>query len=334
MELVFKSVREDLPGEKWRGLFDQHWPAFRTWYLSDGIEPRPTYRDCRARLKAHMPELVPTYERLCELAGGGDLAARFLSLYRPPAYVTGCSQVVWPGDEPILIRNYDYSPGLCEGVILLSRWNGRAVLAMVDCLWGALDGVNEAGLAVSLTFGGRRVVGDGFGMPLVIRYLLEFCDTAKDAVAVLGRVPSHMAYNVTVVDKSGVFFTVLMAPDREPRITRLPIAANHQLHIDWHSFARATATLERERFLFFRLQDAKMTPAKLESCFLRPPLYTTAYGRAFGTVYTAVYRPRDGEARYIWPDGSWRQSLAHFEEGLRHQRFYPPESLDAAPLIR
>ena len=48
---------------------------------------------------------------------------------------------------------------------------------MSDCLWGLLDGVNDAGLAVSLTFGGRRVLGDGFGIPIVIRYLLETCET-------------------------------------------------------------------------------------------------------------------------------------------------------------
>ena len=46
---------------------------------------------------------------------------------------------------------------------------------MSDCLWGLLDGVNDAGLAVSLTFGGRRDVGDGFGIPIVVRYLLEVC---------------------------------------------------------------------------------------------------------------------------------------------------------------
>ena len=157
MEMVFRSVAEAAPGPKWRALFEEHWPSYRQWFLSEGIEERPTYAQGLAKLKRHMPELLPTYERLCELSGGLDLQARFLGLYRPPAYLTGCSQVVWPGDEPVLIRNYDYSPGLCEGLVLLSRWNGRAVLAMVDCLWGVLDGINDAGLAISLTFGGRFV---------------------------------------------------------------------------------------------------------------------------------------------------------------------------------
>jgi len=321
MHLLFSAVQEAASGPKWQRLFRRHWPAYETWFLSGGIEARPTFAEAERQLKRHMPELMPTYERLCDLAGGGDLEARFLALYCPPAYLTGCSQAVWPGEEPLLIRNYDYAPALCEGVMLHSRWNGRSVLAMLDCLWGALDGVNEAGLAVSLTFGGRRVVGDGFGVPLILRYILEFCDTVKEAAAVLRRVPSHMAYNVTAVDRSGAFITAYLAPDREPAIRQIPIAANHQGRIDWHTYARATATLERERFLFFRLQEAGMTVDKLIACFLRPPLYTTAYDNGFGTLYTAAYRPASGTARFIWPDGDLHLGIGEFRESERHQTF-------------
>jgi hypothetical protein len=38
-----------------------------------------------------MPELVPTWHRLVELAGGGELVAQMLTLYNPPAYLTGSS---------------------------------------------------------------------------------------------------------------------------------------------------------------------------------------------------------------------------------------------------
>src|SRR6185436_2580738 len=96
---------------------------------------------------------------------------------RPTPYLTGCSQAVWTrrGEPPTLVRNYDYHPELCEGTLLLSAWHGTRVIAMSDCLWGVVDGINEHGLAVSLSFGGRQVVGDGFGIPLVLRYALEFC---------------------------------------------------------------------------------------------------------------------------------------------------------------
>ena len=60
---------------------------------------------------------------------------------------------------------------------------------MSDCLWGLLDGMNDAGLAVSLTFGGRRVLGDGFGIPIVVRYLLETCDDVAEAREALARLP-------------------------------------------------------------------------------------------------------------------------------------------------
>jgi predicted choloylglycine hydrolase len=321
MELTFSALEEDLPGPRWQGRFARDWPAYRQWYLVDGIDIRPTYAKCQRELKRHMPELLPTYERLCELAGGGDLEARFLSLYCPPAYLTGCSQIVWPGADPILLRNYDYAPNLAEGLILRSRWNGRRVLAMVDCLWGVLDGLNESGLAISLTFGGRRVVGEGFGVPIILRYILEFCESVAEARAVLARVPSHMAYNVTLVDREGAFCTAYLAPDRKPLIKQVPIAANHQGRIDWHQYARATSTLERERYLFFRLQDPDMTEERLIGYFLNSPLYTRAYVKGFGTLYTSLYRPVSGLASYIWPDGCWDLDLNHFQEGVRHQRF-------------
>jgi len=321
MQLTFRSVAEEQPGPKWRALFDLHWPAYRHWFLSEGIEERPTFGETVRKLHQHMPELLPVYEQLCDVAGGGDIAARFLGLYRPPAYLTACSQVVWP-EGPLLIRNYDYNPALCEGLILKSAWK-RPVLAMVDCLWGGLDGVNDAGLAISLTSGGRRVVGDGFGVPIVLRYILETCETAKEAGEVLGRVPVHMAYNVTAVDKSGAFITAFLSPDREPILRQLPIAANHQGQVDWHNYARFTSTLERERFIFFRLREQGMTAEKLIRCFLREPLYTTAYDHGFGTLYTSVYDPVQGSARFVWPDGEVVQSLSRFTESVRYQHFGP-----------
>jgi predicted choloylglycine hydrolase len=50
---------------------------------------------------------------------------------------------------------------------------------MLDCLWGLLDRVNDAGLAISLAFGGRPQVGEGFGIPLVIRYVQETCGSTE-----------------------------------------------------------------------------------------------------------------------------------------------------------
>ena len=150
-----------------------------------------------------MPELVPVWQRQVELAGGDELAARFLTFWNPPAYLVHCSQAVLVDhDGPLLVRNYDLDPDLSEATLLRSAWTGRGVVASMEAIAGAADGVNEAGLAVSLAFGGRRATGPGFGVPLIVRYLLEVCGRTADAVEVLRRVPSHMSYNLTVVDRA------------------------------------------------------------------------------------------------------------------------------------
>jgi predicted choloylglycine hydrolase len=321
MEIVFEAVREESPGVKWQTLFRAKWPAYRAWYLAEGIETRPTYLQSFTALRRHMPELVPVYERLCALAGGSDLAARFLSLYRPPAYISGCSQAVWRGSEPTLIRNYDYTPELCEGVILETRWSGRRVIASGDCLWGCLDGINEDGLAVSLSFGGSRTIGDGFGIPVVLRYVLEFSSTASEAAGVLRRVPTHMAYNVTCVDRTGALFTAYLSADRPPEIREISVATNHQGEVEWQRHASATASIEREQFLRALLARPDLTAAKLRRAFLRPPLYSRAYERGFGTLYTAVYWPQRGEVEYRWPGKSLTLSFAAFKEGTHPIRF-------------
>jgi predicted choloylglycine hydrolase len=313
----FHAVSEADPGDRFKGLFKTRWKSYRKWFLRDGIDDRQTYWAGLRALQNHMPELVPTYEKLVELVGGSDLQARFLSYYCPPAYIAGCSQAVWTGKEPLLVRNYDYAPELCDGVILHSRWNGQWVMGMTDGLFGLLDGINESGLAISLTFGGRRVVGDGFGVPLIIRYILEFCETVEDAAKILKRVPCHMAYNVTVIDKSKKYLTAYLSPDKETIITDSPIATNYQDQVEWHQHARATATVERQRFLLNRLRVQNEPANRFIGAFLQPPLYSSAYSRCFGTLYTANYWPKRGVAEYRWPGETWTHKIGQMREGTR-----------------
>jgi predicted choloylglycine hydrolase len=315
MELTFRAVAEDKPGPKWAGLFAQYWPDYRRWWLREGPEARPTYLEGRRALKKHMPELVPLYEELCELAGGGDQEARFLSFYCPPPYLSGCSQAIWPGEEPMLVRNYDYSPLAFDALTLATAWQGRRVLGTSDGLWGLVDGVNDAGLAVSLTFGGRHVVGDGFGVPIILRYILQTCETAEEAGEVLARVPSHMSYNVTAVDARRHFVTAYMAPDRATVLRHIGVATNHQERVEWASHARFTATVERERFLLQRLTLHIDPPEKFIGAFLKPPLYSVAYDAGFGTLYTAVYHPRRFAMELRWPGRTWPLSGAALDEG-------------------
>lgn len=314
MALTFQAVAEDTPGPKWSRQFDRFRAAYLKWWASEGLALRPTYTECRRAFHKHMPEILPLYDELCELAGGGDMEARFLSLYCPPRYKSGCSQAIWPGEAPMLVRNYDYDPNAFDAVILKTRWQGRGVIGTADGMFGLLDGMNDAGLAVSLTFGGRQAHGRGFGVPIILRYLLQTCETAKEAGEVLKRVPSHMTYNVTVLDKTGAYVTAYLAPDRETILAKTPVATNHQERVEWQSHARETATVERERYLLHKLTLHPETQAKFIRAFLQPPLYSLAFATGFGTLYTAAYHPSEGKMACIWQGRSWEKSFEDFPE--------------------
>ena len=312
ISLNLRALAEDKPGDRISEHLAATWPAFRRWWR-DGANTRPTAAEARARLEQHMPELIGTWQQLtamiAENAETGDSdAAAALSLWNPPPFLTGCTQAAVLTGGPALIRNYDWDYRLFDGVVARTAYSGRRVLGMLDCLWGLLDGVNDAGLAVSLTFGGRPQVGEGFGIPLVIRYVLEVCETAADAVRVLSRVPVHMSYNVTVLDRSGGRATAYLAPDRPARVTHLAAATNHQGEVEWAPYVAAIHSVERLDFVQDLLARDTAVPAAV-AAFLRPPLYATRFHEGFGTLYTAEYRPAEGIARYYWPDRTWEHSL-------------------------
>ena len=310
-----EAVEELQPGPKWKERFDAMWPTYRTWYLQEGDAARPDRATCRNALERHMPELVPVYDRLVELAGGDELAARLLSLYRPPGFIVGCSQGAWTRDAPMLVRNYDYPASRLEGIVYLTRWGDRRVLGMSDCLWGLLDGVNDAGLAVSLTFGGRPDVGDGFAIPLVVRYLLETCDSVEQARDALAGLPVHAPQNLTLLDRSGTFLTAYVGPGRAPEFRDIAATTNHQGRVEWPEYARAIRTEEREARVLELLADPQMSSERFADAFLEPPLYSREHGQGFGTIYTAVYHPREGRVQYRWPGVVWQQSFDDFSEG-------------------
>jgi predicted choloylglycine hydrolase len=314
MELAFEAIAEDRPGPKWRALFDRHWHAYSRWFLREGVRARPTYMASLRAIRQHMPELLPAYEAISEAAGGGDLEARFLAMWCPPLYVGGCSQLILTGDEPALIRNYDYSPKLLEGSWFASRLNGRRVLAMGDCLWGVLDGINEDGLALSLSFGGRTVVGKGFGIPIVMRYALEFASSVLEAVKIFERVPVHMSYTISAVDRAGRYATIFVNPDRPVEVTEQLVSTNHQHEVEWPRHATATRSVERADAL--KSVTRHKTDEAL-AAFFRPPLFQISYEKGYGTLYTALYRPTDASCELVWEHERWRQSCADFRDGAK-----------------
>jgi len=338
MQLDFQSIDEEVPGKKWQKLFQTLWPAYRSWFLERTTPQSPDLKKCQEQLRHYMPEFYPTYLKLCQLAGTDEVAHRFLTGYQPPPYLSGCAQIVIE-KEVSLVRNYDFDPALSEGTLLHSAWNGKSVMAMGDCLIGVVDGMNESGIVASLTFGGRKVIGQGFGIPFILRYVLEFSKDLSQAVAILKRIPSHMSYNVMLMDSAGEHRLVQVAPDREAVITSFSASTNHQGVVDWPEHAAFTRTVERELYLHEMLAEVHCNSEQVTDAFLKAPLFNRKYSQGFGTIYTAVYKPRDGIMELRWPGMRLLQSFDRFREGCtlisysEHMDISTSEALTANKLL-
>jgi predicted choloylglycine hydrolase len=150
---------------------------------------------------------------------------------------------------------------------------------------------------------------------LLLRYVLETCDDVGSAARALERIPIHMSYNIAVVDRKGRYVTAYLSPDRPAVISDTAVSTNHQEEIEWDDYARATTTVERRAFIEEKRSRRDETEEQFIEHFLHPPLYSTRYEKAFGTLYTAAYFPESREVEYRWPHRRVKQSFSTFAEG-------------------
>jgi predicted choloylglycine hydrolase len=131
--------------------------------------------------------------------------------------------------------------------------------------------------------------------------------------------PYNLPHNLTIVDRGGNVVTAYLSPDRDPIFSTSPAATNHQGAVEWPEQARATRTLERERHILELLHDPTATAGGFADAFLSDALYSHAYERGYGTLYTAVFHPVEGRLEYRWPGSAWPQSFAAFTEGTHEE---------------
>ncbi|WP_323377023.1 C45 family peptidase [Streptomyces smaragdinus] len=300
---IFRAIEiGDGRDGRWASYARPLWQEMEGLLTDEGRTGRGADR-VRTLFRTHMPELVPALDRLAgQLDRPGAEAFLTHAALRP--FSRSCTQIGRPGS---LLRNYDLPPEQCEGAIVSSCFL-RPVIGMQDMLWGLLDGMNDAGLAVSLTWGGRSAYGPGFSILIVARYLLETCDTVDEAVDRLRSLPVAVPQNLTLVDPAKAV-TVYVGPDIPPTTAPDACAANHQHLPVTDEQEQAMQTQERLHAIRAAGTDV--------AAMLRPPLYRTVDEQGSRTLYTAHYRPTEGRVTYYWPGESWQQSFGDFTPGSR-----------------
>ncbi|HEU5012724.1 MAG TPA: C45 family peptidase [Roseiflexaceae bacterium] len=176
----------------------------------------PFMRECAALLRE---VYAPLWIELSAFADALDMPAEKGLFVRAGALPHGCSAFVWvlPGGRVIAGRNYDFYERMPTRHLLITRpERGYGHVGMNGGLVGGrYDGMNEHGLFVAL----HKVMANrpnefAPGMPyhLVLRLVLEMCDTAEAGARLVASL-SHLApFNYTLADPSGACFVVETYP--------------------------------------------------------------------------------------------------------------------------
>jgi len=307
VEKLFRAVDEPVPDAFTRQSIEEGRAFVADWYAK--AERIPDQEECRRRVGAHMPELLGLFDSMAGFAGDDPaMIAALAGIDPPPLIPAGCTVRAFTRPRPAMLRNYDFHPDATSAVILRTGWAGRRVLGMSEGVSGLLDGVNDAGVAAALTFGGRHVYGSGFSILQIIRYVLQVASDVEEAADVLRRMPCAWAQNVLVQDKSGKSIRAELAPDRETLVVDGNAVTNHQTNVEprpdsARRFTTACALVD----------DAEAARA----VFIEGALLKQDFDVWLGTLYTAEYLPDERAVTFHWRDGSWSQSLARFESGER-----------------
>jgi predicted choloylglycine hydrolase len=106
-------------------------------------------------------------------------------------------------------RSYETSLDGAELRLCTTRVKGKAHhIGFSSCLFGRRDGINHHGLSVTMSGGFSAGMpwewpkGRGFDYPIVVRSLLDHCQTVSEALELLQGIPAHFYVNLIVADRS------------------------------------------------------------------------------------------------------------------------------------
>jgi predicted choloylglycine hydrolase len=179
--------------------------------------------DCVKECQRYFPEIL---EEIRGIADGDEVPAEtlqtiLLCMYCfEPDHKCTCF-AFGTGDEIIFARNSDFLVSLEKLYMncLYRLEGGYAFNGNTTAFVQMEDGVNQRGLAAGLTFVYPHLRKPGLNAGMLLRYLLEKCQTTAEAIEALHRLPIASAQTLTIADKDGEIAVVECNP-REMEVIR------------------------------------------------------------------------------------------------------------------
>lgn len=229
--------------------------------------------------------------------GLGEDYRRLLVFINNFGHASGCSQFFVNGFHA---RNYDDTPGAVENEFLLTSPKGSYTSFGSSTQYiQRLDGMNEHGLAVSLTFGAGYPAKDlGIGAAMFQRIALDKSKTVEEVLALLKRISYVSPNNVLISDASGRAVVVegsvgkfRVRQDQNDDI----FCANSYLDLEMKDQQRLKnpTTVWRENLMkatLLHLTNEESIMDLLTSDYPKG-LYEPYFSEGLGTLWSVVYHP-------------------------------------------
>ena len=214
----FKGTHYEV-GYKWGKLLSKreikldHCPTFEL------TEERYKFgKQCVEQYEIYFPEIL---EEIKGIADGNEvpvetLHALLMSMYCFEFENKCTCFAISTEEEIIFARNSDFLVKL-EKLYMNCIYNLKGSYSFngnTTAFVQMEDGINEYGLAVGLTFVYPRIRKAGLNAGMLVRYILEKCQTTKESLDELKRLPIASAQTLTIADKNGNIVVVECNPKK------------------------------------------------------------------------------------------------------------------------
>lgn len=291
---------------------------------------------------------------LCEeLEGFADalkVGSDRLYFYRMTYLSPRCSQValmpeVTQEGKPLLARNYEYSHELEDFSFVKTNLQGRYAHMGTSMLEsGRDDGLNEHGLAVTMTSCGLPVVDlpymrkpeiKGLQYWVAVRAILENCKDVEEALAYLKEMPIAFNMNMILFDKLG-HAALVQTMDGKKAVKQMEpgdkeqllYTTNHAVLPDFKHLESEAFSHSIKRFDYIKEElegKGNISRDKLKEMLLAKypqGLCFHNYRESFGTTKSMIISPVDGTIELCWggrPENLWR--IYDMKESLTKEEF-------------
>ncbi|MDN5215817.1 C45 family autoproteolytic acyltransferase/hydrolase [Fulvivirgaceae bacterium BMA12] len=129
-----------------------------------------------------------------------------------------CSVFAYGNKETVIVgRNYDMLfefKKFTESSLIAPR-DKFAYISQSDVFIGRVDGVNEKGLFIAMSFVNGTKIQPGINFYFIVRKVLENCENTKQAVSLIQETIVSSANNYIIADRSGDLAVVESAPQKK-----------------------------------------------------------------------------------------------------------------------